>query len=74
MGGAMDERGARLYLPAVQVDAADAIDPHRFHHLGDVRRGDRHARALLAVLPRVAVVRHDRRHMRGGGAPHCRSA
>mmetsp|Transcript_26915 Transcript_26915/g.68253 ORF Transcript_26915/g.68253 Transcript_26915/m.68253 type:complete len:254 (+) Transcript_26915:409-1170(+) len=57
-----------LDLAAVQVDAADAVDAHGLHHARDVRSRDGHARAVLAVLPRVPVVGHDRCDARGGGA------
>jgi hypothetical protein len=44
-----------LNLAAVEVHAADPIHPHRLHHPGHVRGGNRHARAVLAVLPGVTA-------------------
>ena len=39
---------------------------HRLEQRGDVARGNRIARLRLPVLARVAEIRHDRRHGRGG--------
>jgi hypothetical protein len=46
-----------LQLVLVEVDAEHAVGARRLDHVGHQLRADRHARLVLAVLPRVAVVR-----------------
>ena len=46
-----------LDLRGVQVDREHAVGAGRGDQVGHQLRGDRHARLVLAVLPRVAVVR-----------------
>jgi hypothetical protein len=47
-----------LNLAAMKVDDQHAMSAHSFDHSGDGGGRDRYARLGLAVLTRVAVVRH----------------
>ena len=49
-----------LDLRLVQVHRQHAVDARRGQHVGDELRGDRHARLVLAILARVAVIRNHR--------------
>ena len=53
-----------LDLRLVQVHRQHALDARRAHQVRHQLRRDRHAGLVLAVLPRVAVVRHHRRDAR----------
>ena len=57
-----------LDLRGMKVDAEDAVGSRRHDEVGDELRRDRDTRLVLAVLPRVTVVREHRRHARRRGA------
>ena len=52
----------------VQVDGDDVVHARRGHEIGHELGGDRLARGGLAILARVAVMGHHRRHRAGRGA------
>src|ERR1039458_6009140 len=60
-----------LDLRGMEVDAEDAVGTRRHDEVGDELRGDRDTRFVLAVLPRVAVVREHGGHARRRGALEC---
>ena len=51
-----------LNLARMKVDRDDAVDARRLHHVCHEFCRDRHARSSLAVLARVAEIRHHRRY------------
>jgi hypothetical protein len=58
-----------LELVLVEVDAEHAVGARGLDHVGHELGADRHARLVLAVLPRVAVVRHHDRDARRARPP-----
>ncbi len=57
-----------LNLRGMEVDAQNAVGARRHDEVGDELRRDRNARLVLAVLPRIAVVREHGGHARRRGA------
>ena len=57
----------------MEVDAADAVNAHGFHHLRDIGGRDWDAGALLPILARVSVVRYYRSDVSSSGAADGRS-
>ncbi len=58
-----------LQLVLVEIDAEYAVDAGGLDHVRHQLRADRHARLILAILSRVAVVRHHARDTRRRCAP-----
>ena len=65
VGGNVEEA---LNLAGVEIDGEHAVGARIGDQIGDELRGDRRARPRLAILPRVAEVRHHR-----GDAPRRRA-
>jgi len=66
-----------LYLRRMQIQSQRSARSRRFQQIRHQFRGDRHPRLVLAVLPRIAVIRQHRGNSPGRGArqalsvPHC---
>ena len=60
-----------LNLARVKVNRDDAVDARRLHHICHELCRDRHAGSSLAVLTRVAEIRHHSRYRASRAALKC---
>src|SRR6185437_12993315 len=60
-----------LKLMLVKIHSHNSVGTSLLDHVGQKLCADRHSRLVLAVLSRIAVVRHHDRHPSRGGAKGC---